>query len=179
MARRNHFAYYEAVSLCHLGWVAGCRGAPTEGIEAMLAGLAALEKTGTSLALSQFFLMLAQLYIRTERWREAAATLDRAPQGNPRWDADVERMRGELLSRRPDPDRTAAEQAYRASLDIARRQEAGLLILKSALSLAKFLRRSERWQEARDMLAAGLASLPEGRDTANARRAQQLLERFR
>jgi tetratricopeptide (TPR) repeat protein len=179
IARRNHFAYYEAVSRCHLGWVAGCQGSLAEGIDTMLAGLAALEKTGTSLALSQFFLMLAQLYIGAGRWREAAAALDRAPQGNPRWDADVERVRGEFLSLHPEADPAAAERAYRASLDVARRQRAGLLILKSSLSLAEFLRRSERRQEARDVLAAGLAALPEGRDTADAQRAQQLLGRLR
>ena len=88
--------------------------------------------------------MLAQLYIRAGRWREAAAALDRVPQGNPRWSADFDRIRGEFLSFRPDPDPAAAETAYRASLDIARRQGAPLLILKSALSLAEFLRRSER-----------------------------------
>jgi class 3 adenylate cyclase len=179
IARRNHFAYYEAVSRCHLGWVAGCQGSLDEGIDTMLAGLAALEKTGTSLALSQFFLMLTQLYISAERWREAAAALDQAPQGNPRWDADVERVRAEFLSLRPEADLAAAETAYHASLNIAWRQRAGLLILKSSLGLAEFLERSERRQEARDVLTAGLAALPEGRDTADAQRAQLLLERLR
>jgi hypothetical protein len=61
-------------------------------------------------------------------------------------------------------------------LNIARRQGAGLLILKSALSLAEFLQRSERRQEGRDVLADGLAALPEGRDAADAQRAQRLLE---
>jgi len=131
------------------------------------------------MALSRFFLMLAQLYIDAGGWRKAAAALDRAPQGNPRWDADVERVRGEFLSRCPDPNPAAAERAYRASLDIARRQGAGLLILKSALSLVEFLRRSDRRQEARDVLAGGLAALPEGRDTADAQRAQLLLEKLR
>jgi tetratricopeptide (TPR) repeat protein len=179
IARRNHFAYYEAVSRCHLGWVVGCHGSLLEGIEIMLAGLAALEKTGTSLALSRFFLMLAQLYIRAGRWWETALALDRAPQGNPRWDADVERVRGEFLSLRPDADPAAAETAYRASLEIARRQGAALPIFKSSFSLTEFLWRSERRQEARNVLAAGLAALPEGRDTADAQRAQLLLERHR
>jgi tetratricopeptide (TPR) repeat protein len=138
IARRNHFAYYEAVSRCHLGWVVGCHGSLLEGIEIMLAGLAALEKTGTSLALSRFFLMLAQLYIRAGRWWETALALDRAPQGNPRWDADVERVRGEFLSLRPDADPAAAETAYRASLEIARRQGAALPIFKSSFSLTEF-----------------------------------------
>ena len=123
--------------------------------------------------------MLAQLYIRAGRWRETGLALDRAPQGNPRWDADVERVRGEFLSLRPDADPAAAETAYRASLEIARRQGAALPIFKSSFSLAEFLWLSERRQEARDVLAAGLAALPEGGDTADAQRAQLLLERLR
>ncbi|MGH7153428.1 MAG: hypothetical protein ACREF3_05815, partial [Acetobacteraceae bacterium] len=66
----------------------------------------------------------------------------------------------------------------RTSLDIARRQGAALTILKSAFTLTEFLRRSERRQEAREVLEAGLAALPEGRDAADAQRAQQLLERL-
>ncbi|MGH7153930.1 MAG: ATP-binding protein, partial [Acetobacteraceae bacterium] len=117
IALRNHFAYYETVSRCHLGWVAGCQGALAGGIDTMLAGIAALEKIGISLASSQFSLKLAQLYIRAGRWREAAAALDRVPHDDPRWSADVERVRGEILSLRPDPDPAAAETAYRTSLD--------------------------------------------------------------
>jgi tetratricopeptide (TPR) repeat protein len=128
--------------------------------------------------LSQFLLMLAQLYIRARRWGEAAGALDRASQGNPRWYADVARVQGEFLSLCPDPDFAAAEDAYRVSLDIARRQGAALLVLKSALSLGEFLQRLDRRQEARDVLATGLAALPEGRDAADAQRAQRLLERL-
>ena len=160
------------------GWPAA-QGSLAEGIDAMLAGLAALEKTGTSLALSQFSLMLAQLYIRAGRWQEAAAALDRAPQGNPRWYADVERVRGELLLLRPEADPAAAENAYRASLDVARRQRAGLPILKSSLSLAEFLRRSERRQEARDVLAAGLGGAPRGARHGGCATRASLLESLR
>jgi class 3 adenylate cyclase/tetratricopeptide (TPR) repeat protein len=178
IARPNHFAYYEAISHCHLGWVAGSQGSLAEGIDTLRAGIAALEKTGTSLALSQFFLMLAQLYMRAGRWREAVAALDRVPRGNPGSSADLDRLRGEFLLLRPNPDPAAAETACRASLDIARRQRAPLLILKSALTLAEFLGRSARPQEARAVLAAGLAELPEGRDAPIAQCAQRMLERL-
>ncbi len=178
VALRNRFAYYEAVSRCHLGWVAGSEGSLAEGIDAMRAGITALEKTGTSLALSQFFLMLTQLYLRAERWREAAATLVLVPRGNPGWAVERNRVEGEFLSWRPQPDLAAAENAYRVALDIAQRHGAAFLVLKSALALAEFLRRSERRQEARDVLAAGLAALPEGHDAAEPQRAQRLLERL-
>ena len=178
VALRNHFAYYEALSSCHLGWVAGSQGLLAQGIDLMQAGLTALEKTGTSLALPQFLLMLTQLCIRAQRWSEAAGALDRVPRGSPAWRADLDRVRGEFLSLRPDPDLAAAESAYRAALDTAQRQGAPLLIVKSALALAEFLQRSERRQEARDVLAAGLEALPEGHDAAEPQRALRLLARL-
>jgi class 3 adenylate cyclase/tetratricopeptide (TPR) repeat protein len=176
IARRNHFAYYEAVSHCHLGWVTGSQGSLVEGIDMLQAGLAALEKTGTSLALSQFFLMLAQLCIRAGKWREAIAALNRVPRGNPRWLADLNRVQGELLSLCPIPDPAKAESAFRVSLDIARRQGGALMIFRSTLALAEFLRRSTRRKEAREVLDEGLAALPEGHDTSDAQRAKRLLE---
>ncbi len=178
LAHRNHFAYYEAVSRCHLGWVAGSQGSLAEGIEMMRAGIAALEKTGTALASFQFLVMLTQLYIRAERWPEAATALNRLPQDSPRWSAELNRVRGEFLSLRPDPDLTAAEAAYRVALDTAQRLGAAVLILKSTLSLTEFLRRSARPQEAHDVLAAGLMALPEGQDTPDMQRAKWLLERL-
>jgi len=52
--------------------------------------------------MSQFFLMLAELCIRANRWQEAAVAMDRVPQGNPRWFADLDCLRGEFLSLRPE-----------------------------------------------------------------------------
>ena len=43
ISRRNHYAYYEALSMCHLGWVAGAEGSLREGIDKMVDGLAALK----------------------------------------------------------------------------------------------------------------------------------------
>jgi len=178
IALRNHFAYYEAISRCHIGWVTGSQGSVAEGIDTMRTGLAALEKTGTLLALWRFYLMLTRLCIRAERWREAAAALDRVPQDNRPRSADFNWVRGELLALRPDPDLAAAEAAYRVALDIAQQQGAPLDIVKSALALAEFLRRSGRRQEARDVLVSGLEALPEGHDAPEPQRARGLLARL-
>jgi tetratricopeptide (TPR) repeat protein len=177
ISRRNHYAYYEALSTCHLAWVAGARGFLSEGIDRMIGGLAALEQTGTSLALPGLYVLLAQLYIRAGQWDEASNVLQMAvgARGHAVWDADVERVRGDLLSLRSDPDLSAAETGYRSSLTIARHQGAGLLEFKAGLSLARLLRSLHRREEGFEILSACLEKVHGELGTADARHARMLI----
>lgn len=166
VTRRNHYTYYEALSRCHLGWVVGAEGRLSEGIDQMIEGIAALEQTGTILALPGFYTLLAELYIRVNRPSEADAALRRAVanHGLPRWGADIERLRGDIALAWPQPDMEAAESAYRSSLDIAERQNARTLMLKAGLRLTELLQRTSRPQEAHEIIEECLARLPEGLD---------------
>jgi tetratricopeptide (TPR) repeat protein len=177
ISRRNHFAYYEAQSECHLAWVAGARGLLAEGIQRMVGGIAALGETATSLALPGFYVLLAQLYIRAGQWDEARTVLQMAvgARGHAVWDADVERVRGDLLSLQVGSDLSAAETAYRASLTIARRQRAGLLEFKAGLHLAHLLRDLHRPKEGFEILSVCLEKLHGEFGTADARNARILM----
>ena len=78
ISKRNHYAYYEALSRCHLGWAIGAEGRLSEGIDEMADGLSALERTGTLLALPGLYTLLAELYLRAHRFPEAEGALGRA-----------------------------------------------------------------------------------------------------
>jgi class 3 adenylate cyclase/tetratricopeptide (TPR) repeat protein len=173
MARQHHYAYYEALGKCHLGWVAGAEGALDDGIVMLADGVAALRRTGTSLAVPGFYVLLAQLKGRAGRPDEAARLLAMAEgaNGHAVWAADIERVRGDIAG----TDWTAAEAAYRVSLAIARRQGAARFLCGTALSLARLLQSRGRRQEARDLLAECLAALHEGDDVATVRQARALL----
>jgi len=180
IARRNHYAYYEALSACHLGWVAGARGFLSEGIDRMIGALAALGQTATSLALPGLYLLLAQLYIRVRQWDEASKLLQVAvgAKGHAVWDADVERVRGDLLSLRADCDLAGAENAYRSSLAVARHQRAGLLEFKAGLRLAELLRHLHRAEEGIEILSASFKKLHGELTSDDGRRARMLLSTF-
>jgi hypothetical protein len=168
-AERHHYAYYAAVGACHLGSVIGSEGDPEAGIARMSAGIAALARTGNQLGQLGFFLMLAPLLLRAGRPREAWGALEQGiAQKSPGlavWDAEIERVRGDLHCGDPHADRLteplAAERAYRASIATATAQKAGLLNLKAAFGLARLLHRQGRGEEGRALLAWGLAQLPE------------------
>ena len=173
IARANHYAYYEALGRCHLGWVAGAEGNLDEGIALLTEGLAALGQTGTSLSVPWFDLLLSQLHVRAGRLDEASRllALARGSRGYAVCDADIERVRGDIIV----ADGAAAEAAYRSSLAIARRQQAGLFACKAALSLARLLQSRGRQKEGYELLAQCLVDLHEGDDVGVVRQARSLM----
>ncbi|HLH92885.1 MAG TPA: AAA family ATPase [Xanthobacteraceae bacterium] len=166
ISRRNHYTYYESLSSCHLGWVIGAEGHLSEGIDQMIAGIAALEIAGTILGLPAFYTFLAELCIRANRLSEAEAALARAIETNglARWGAEIERLRGDMLLAQPQPNLQAAETAYRSSMTMASRQNAHSVMLKAGLSLSRLVQDAGRPQEARGILEGCLAGLPDGVD---------------
>ena len=180
ICRRNHYAYYEALGMVHLGWAIGTVNSISLGIEKMCEGLAGLEKTGTMLALPGFYLLLAQLHTRNANLDGAREALHKAAgregQGTRIWNAEVERMRGVILASGPDSDLGAAEAAYRSSLDLARRQKARSLELRTAVNYARLLERSGRRQEGHDLLKGCLAQIAEGQTTEDVQAALAAME---
>jgi predicted ATPase len=69
----------------------------------------------------------------------------------------------------------AAEACLRASLDVARGQQAKSLELRAATSLARLLDRDHRRDEARDLLTAVYGWFTEGFDTLDLKDAKALL----
>src|SRR5437763_6680722 len=102
----------------------------------MQQGVAAIIKTGTVNTLPSFYVRLAELYARTGQRRDALRALEAAKDGNCRgllfWDAEFERIHGEvfLLTEPADPETAAA--AFRSSLALARRQRARSLEVPAA-----------------------------------------------
>jgi hypothetical protein len=88
------------------------------------------------------------------------------------WNADIERVRGDIAAA---ADWAAAEAAYRSSLAIARRQRAGLFMCKGALSLALLLQSRNRQEEGYAVLKECLAQLNEGDDVIVVREARALM----
>jgi predicted negative regulator of RcsB-dependent stress response len=173
VAHRNRYVYYEAMGRCHLGWVAGAEGNVDDGVAMLSAGIAALRQTGTALSLPGFYLLLAQLYVCAGRFDEASEALAMATGSDCRavWAADVERVRGDILA----TDRAAAEAAYRASLAVARRQQAGLFMCKAAMSLARLLQSSGRQEEGCALLTESLAHLHGGNEFDTVRQARLMI----
>lgn len=95
------------------------------------------------------------------------------------WEAELCRLRGNiLLAAHPDA-MDDAERSYMAAIAVAQRQRARSLELRAATSLVRLLRGQGRNDEARGLLAPIYAWFTEGFDTADLREAKALLDGLR
>ena len=92
------------------------------------------------------------------------------------WEAELYRLKGELLAQQPACRLMEAEACLQQALDLARRQEAKALELRAALSLARLWQGQGRCDEARTLLVEIYDWFTEGFDTADLREARGLLE---
>jgi class 3 adenylate cyclase/predicted ATPase len=99
-------------------------------------------------------------------------------QGQHFYDAELHRLRAEILL---DMDGNAVEEAealFHHSLEIARRQEAKTFELRAATSLARLWQHQGKRDAARALLAPLYAWFTEGFDTRDLKNAQALLEQL-
>jgi predicted ATPase len=94
-----------------------------------------------------------------------------------RFDAEIHRLRGELLL--DAENQAAAEASFRTAIDIARHQNAKLWKLRASVSLARLWVDQGKWPEARDLLAPVCHWFTGGFDTPDLIEAQALLDALR
>ena len=163
------------------GWADAQRGEATTGIARIRDGLAAKEATGSCVFTPLYLTLLAEALACAGKIEEGLATLDdalatAAVSGERGWNAEIHRLRGELVGRLPYPDPAKAEDSFRTALAIAREQGTRGYELRAATSLARLWRERGRWDEARELLAPLYGSFTEGFDTPDLKDAKALLD---
>ena len=92
------------------------------------------------------------------------------------WEAELYRLKGELLLQHSAAQPEEAEACFQQALDIARRQQAKSLELRAAMSLSRLWQQQGKRDEARELLAPLYGWFTEGFDTADLQEAKALLE---
>jgi predicted ATPase len=92
------------------------------------------------------------------------------------WEAELYRLRGELLLQQTATQPEEATVCFQQALAIARRQQAKSLELRAAMSLSRLWQRQGRRTEACELLAPIYGWFTEGFDTADLQDAKALLE---
>jgi class 3 adenylate cyclase/predicted ATPase len=105
--------------------------------------------------------VLAEVEAEAGHLEEGLATLDAqlaedADTGQRWFDAEVQRVRGELLLRREPADVGMAEAAFTRAVKIAQHQQTRTFELRAALSLAKLYHSTDRPADAHAVLASAL-----------------------
>ena len=112
-----------------------------------------------------------------EIMRELIATTERTGQ---HWlDAELHRVRGELLLRRDPANVGEAEGAFKKALEIARGQQTKAFELRSALGLAHLFINSGRETAGSDVITRALIDLDPGQDLREIEQAKRLFGQIR
>jgi predicted ATPase len=92
------------------------------------------------------------------------------------FEAEANRIAGEIALRSPKPDATKAQAYFERALSVARAQQAKSWELRAAMSLARLWRDQGKVQQARELLAPVYGWFTEGFDTRDLKEAKALLE---
>jgi predicted ATPase len=92
------------------------------------------------------------------------------------WEAEIDRVAGEIVQLSPEPDAAKAEAYFERALSVARQQQAKSWELRAAMSLARLWRDQGKVQQARELLAPVYGWFTEGFDTRDLKEAKALLE---
>ena len=92
------------------------------------------------------------------------------------WEAELHRLRGEMLLQHTAAQPEEAEACFQQALAVARRQQAKSLELRTTMSLARLWQRQGKRAEANELLAEVYGWFTEGFDTADFQEARALLE---
>ena len=166
--------------MLHLGVAKARLGEADEGTALLTEALAAWRASGTEFMRGYFLAGLAEAHRGAGRLEEALESvneaLEHAARGPDRfYDAELHRLRAELLLARGPGSAEAAEADLWRALDIAREQQARSLELRTAVSLGRLLGAHRRHAEARALVRDVYGGFTEGLQTPDLREAAALL----
>jgi TOMM system kinase/cyclase fusion protein len=162
------------------GWaLLGINDRPA-GMEQLKEGVAGWTKTGAKSALTFFLATLTWGLWQASRLDEAISAIGEAEalvaSTGERWfEAELCRLRGEVMLALDPTSEAVVEECFRRGLAIARRQQCRAWELRTATSLGRFLSLRGRTEEAKSTLQPVLDWFQEGMDTADLREARALL----
>jgi adenylate cyclase len=170
-----------ALSEIYLGWADVLDGDLEGGITKMRTHMSQLKTAGSEYIADRGLTFVATALGRAGRFEEALAAIEEAflfveRTGQRYYQAELHRLKGELLLGNDLANAAAAEQSFHSALDMSREQRARSWELRASNSLARLLRDSNRREEARSLLGEIYGSFTEGFDTADLKDASTLLE---
>jgi len=190
---------WQAVFGCHIVWNrstrrAGARGGARddrprwlvdegqaeEGIEQLSTNLVFYRNAGVALEQPYYLALLAEAFGKAGRIDEGLAELTEAlarahQTGECYYEAELLRIKGELLLSQTTPGVEEAERCFREAIEVARRRRSKSLELRAAMSLSRLWQQQGKKDDARKLLGDIYGWFTEGFETADLKAAKALL----
>ena len=162
------------------GRVSALTGKSAHAIQMITEGLDGNRPIGATLLESFLLLSLAVAHAELghlkEAWRCIHEAMTRIERTKDTWyEAEVNRVAGEIALKSPDFDVVKAQAYFERTLAIARAQQAKSWELRAAMSMARLWRDQGKRDEARNLLAPVYGWFTEGFDTLDLKEAKALL----
>jgi predicted ATPase len=181
LATEQGFAPFLAWVTLFRGWALAMQDHREEGVVQLRQSLAAWRAMGAEslrpyglALLAEADALVGQLEAGLAVVAEALGVVDTT--GERCWEAELHRLKGELLLARSSERAVEAEACFRQALGVAGRQQAKSLELRAAISLSHLWQRQGQRAEARELLAPLYGWFTEGFDTTDLQEAKALLE---
>ena len=163
----------------------GCALVPTgkaaDAVHVIASGLAEFRSIGGTLFAPLYISYLAAAHADLgqfdEAWRCIGEAMKMIETAKERWfEAEANRVAGEIALKSPEPDSVSAEAYFERALAVARRQRAKSWELRAAMSMARLWRDQGKSPQARELLAPVYGWFTEGFDTIDLKDAKALLD---
>jgi predicted ATPase/class 3 adenylate cyclase len=207
-AKEQQFPIWTLHSTIVRGWALAAQGQGESGVAQIREAMASYQEAGAELWQSQFLALLADAYGRTGRIEEGLVALADGvtiadTSGEQFYLAELHRLQGELTlqkararnlelgisstapqtsnrkSQVPRVVEQEAERYFHKAIEIARRQQAKSLELRTAMSLGRLWKEQNKRMEAQQLLGEISSWFTEGFDTADLQQANLLLTELR
>ena len=174
-------AFWSAFAAILKGWSLVQLERNPNGIEQIEQGLVDYGQTGGYIERPYWLAMLAEAHQSTGSTAEGLAILEQALQeihdtGCCFFEAELQRLKGELSVAEDASHAAMAERSFRDALDIAGRQQAKSLELRAAVSLGRLLERQGEREQAHRALTDVFSWFSEGSSSPDLMAARALLE---
>ena len=176
-------AYWRTFGMLQRGRLLGLTGRASDAVQMISSSLTTSRSIGTTLLDPTWLSSLASAYANTgqfvDAWRCIGEAMTAIKTTGERWfEAEVNRIAGEIALKSPEPDAAKAEAYFERALAVARQQQAKSWELRAAMSMARLWRDQGKRDEARELLAPVYGWFTEGFDTLDLKEAKALLEQF-
>jgi predicted ATPase len=173
--------YWKATGIALQGWVLALSGKASDAVHVIASGITELRSTGATifvpLHLSHLTRAHAELRQFDDAWRCIGEAMTTVQTTNEIWyEAEVNRIAGEIALMLPEADTAKAEAYFERALAVARVQQAKSWELRAAMSMARLWRDQGKREQARELLAPVCGWFTEGFDTLDLKEAKALLD---
>ena len=181
VSTEHAFAQWKALGTIVCGWALTAQGQVQQGLDQMCQNLTALQAAGSEVARAAWLIRLADVYGRVGQTESGLQVVAEAlglmnQTGSRQFEADLYRLKGELLLSQSADNAEEAESCFKQAISIAQNQSAKSWELRAVTSLARLWQRQAKRDEARELLEPVYSWFTEGFDTLDLIEAKALLD---